>query len=827
MNTFCKTTFKKIRVNKNYKRKTLTPFLSNLINKRNLLVRQSKKKTCSSNLDNQIKILNKKISFEEALLKRNTLLNFYTKFASDPEKINLSEMWKYLNIVSPKFNSPLPQAKINHLGRLISSPAELKLCLAKEYKDRFRLRPSRPDFGNLKERKLEIFQLCLDIVKSKIIRDINKTDLSQALHDLKNKKSRDPHGLINEIFKGDVSGSNLNDSLLLLFNCLKSELYFPDFMKWSNITTIHKKGSVLNLQNQRGVNRVSVVRSIFMKILYNMKYQIVDDNMSDGQMGGRKKKGCRNNIFIINSVIFDVQKSKTAKPVCLQIYDYKQMFDSLSLEQSIIDLYHYGIQDETLHLLYEANKETHISVKTPFGLTERETVKSTVLQGETWASLLASVQVDSISQECMKSGYYYDYKNTLKISILSLVDDCIGMTQANHTSQQLNVCFNVKSAEKLFQFGSSKCKKMFIGKKSDLDLSGTLYVDTWKTRYNSSKANGEILLEETFEGPAPIEEVNEWIYLGFKISNYNNNLSNIRYVKAKSISNIKKILIKLESLNLYSYHFECGILFLKVMLRPSILYASETYFNLTETELRLIERIEESFMRQLLGAPRFYPITQIYLELSVYPARFEIIKQRLLLLHYILNQDKSSTIHQVFILQDANRIKGDWVSLCKESLKILKINYTFTEIKQMSAKQFKNIIKSKIEIEAFSYLLQRVKSKGHQIQYTKFQTSEYLMPNQIIKSIEDKKFLFACRNEVLLTNFNEQKLCICNKQINLIHLYNCEIIYSKTITVEFNKIYNGTLQEMKYIIRRIQENIIKCNLPKNLLRSPFYFKGNG
>ena len=70
-----------------------------------------------------------------------------------------------------------------------------------------------------------------------------------------------------------------------------------------------------------------------MRIIYNGKYPEIDKNMSDSQMGGRKGKGCRNNIFILNDIIHDVLHSKKMKPVLLQIYDYAQMFDSIDLQQ--------------------------------------------------------------------------------------------------------------------------------------------------------------------------------------------------------------------------------------------------------------------------------------------------------------------------------------------------------------------------------------------------------------------------------------------------------------------------------------------------------------
>ena len=101
---------------------------------------------------------------------------------------------------------------------------------------------------------------------------------------------------------------------------------------------------------------------------------------------------------------------------------------------------------------------------------------------------------------------------------------------------------------------------------------------------------------------------------------------NIQSIKNKSIGTIKKIFTKLDALHLRKYYFECGLMFMNIMLRSSILYACETYYNLKETEIRELERIEESFMRRILNTTKGCPIIQIYIELGQIPARFDIIK---------------------------------------------------------------------------------------------------------------------------------------------------------------------------------------------------------
>ena len=296
------------------------------------------------------------------------------------------------------------------------SQGQRKSKLAKEYKNRLRSRPTRPDLKNMKSMKKKIFNMKMKLAKGKRSSSWEMVDLEKALSDLKNEKSRDFEGYINEIFKEGVIGSDLKKSLLKMYNNLRKEKLIPTFMNFADITTVHKRGSRLDPENDRGIFRVSVLRYILMRMIYNEKYPIIDKNMTDCQMRGRKGKGCKSNIWIINGIIHEVLKSKRMKPVMLQIYDYKQMFDSINLQEAISDIYNVGLNDDSPALIYDANKEIQMSVKTPSGLTKRQTIKNIVLQGDTFGSILASVQVDSIGKDVVNAGLGYQYKDSLDIS---------------------------------------------------------------------------------------------------------------------------------------------------------------------------------------------------------------------------------------------------------------------------------------------------------------------------------------------------------------------------------------------------------------------------
>ena len=128
-----------------------------------------------------------------------------------------------------------------------------------------------------------------------------------TLKSLKSNKTRDPCGLINELFKPPVIGQDLEDTVLQLVNGIKREYFIPYNVQMSNITTIYKKkGSKHDLESDRGIFGLSVFQKIINGLIYKEKYPLVDAGMTDSNIGARKKKNIKNHLFIINGVINSV-----------------------------------------------------------------------------------------------------------------------------------------------------------------------------------------------------------------------------------------------------------------------------------------------------------------------------------------------------------------------------------------------------------------------------------------------------------------------------------------------------------------------------------------
>ena len=504
------------------------------------------------------------------------------------------------------------------------------------------------------------------------------------------------------------------------------------------------------------------------------------------------------------------------------------MFDSVNLKEAINDLYDYGVKDDNLSLIYKANEEIQMAIKTPGGLTDRQRITNSVLQGDTWGSMMASVQVDTFGKAIEEEGIGYLYKNVLPITMLGLVDDVVLVTDTGYKAQQMNMILNVKTSEKGLQFGINKCKSLTIGNQENC-INSDLFVDSWKQELVENKNTGENTLVERYIGELPIGKTTEYKYLGFIISAKGDNNANIKARQNKSIGIIKTILHKLEIMKLKKYYFECAMVYFNVILRGSILYASETYYNLTENNLRNIEKIEEGFLRKILRTQKGCPISQLYLETGQWPARFQITKLRLLFLKSILDENEQSLVFKFFKLQLQQPTKNDWVSTCKKDLEEMKINLKFEEIRMMSKENFANIVKSKIPEMAFKYLLNKRGSKGKEILYNRLEMAEYLTPNNDMLRIEEKQELFSVRNRMVNIgyNFGKKEKCIkCEENEDMTHIYDCKYLNKKTKEISFDKIFKGNLFQQIKAFRIFQENMRrrneeKLNITKHLPCDPF------
>ena len=74
-----------------------------------------------------------------------------------------------------------------------------------------------------------------------------------------------------------------------------------------------------------------------MRILFNSESSMIDSNMSDSNIGGRKNTSCINHIWVLESIIHEEINSKSRSPILLQQYDYKHVLTFMKLALKVVN----------------------------------------------------------------------------------------------------------------------------------------------------------------------------------------------------------------------------------------------------------------------------------------------------------------------------------------------------------------------------------------------------------------------------------------------------------------------------------------------------------
>ena len=156
-------------------------------------------------------------------------------------------------------------------------------------------------------------------------------------------------------------------------------------------------GSVRKLSNYRGIFLVLILCIIFEKLLKNRVTPLLEENMTKFQTGGVKNKGVVDNLFVLRDLIDHSKYLK--KELWITFYDIEKCFDSLWLEDCINSLWHCGVDDDILYLIYLLNRKANIIVRIPFGNTQSFEICNLVKQGTVLGPILNNCSLDDICSE--------------------------------------------------------------------------------------------------------------------------------------------------------------------------------------------------------------------------------------------------------------------------------------------------------------------------------------------------------------------------------------------------------------------------------------------
>ena len=385
--------------------------------------------------------------------------------------IDSKQLWKLKKKLCPKVRDP-PSAMMDKSGNLLTSDKALQKRAIEVYAERLEGNVIMSPLKNLEDDVNTLCEIRVKISKSKTTDPWSLEDLKEVLKQLKPDKSRDPDGYINEIFKESTAGSDLILGILKIMNMIKKQQKYPKILEKCNISSIHKKKSRKDFENYRGIFRVPILRSILDRLTYNDSYYTIDSHLTDGNVGARKDRSVRDNIFVLSAIINSVSTS-TCEAIQVQVLDATKCFDKLWLQACINSLYEAGIDNDTLNLLYMENRNAQVAVKINNKLSARISVRDVVMQGSVWGSIKCTTTMDTMNQTAMADKtlqYYYKGDPQIPIGVLGMVGDTLGVTKCGKDAIRKNAFINSFMETQRLVLSKEKSSVLHFGSKTKCPL---------------------------------------------------------------------------------------------------------------------------------------------------------------------------------------------------------------------------------------------------------------------------------------------------------------------------------------------------------------------
>ena len=467
-------------------------------------------------------------------------------------------------------------------------------------------------------------------------------EIKIAIGQLRTNKSAGPDKLLNEFF---INGKDvLCKTLLILFNKLFSMGYFPKEWTEGFIIPLHKKGSINDVENYRGITLLSTLGKLFSRVINNRLSEWAEEYyiLIEAQAGFRPGMGTIDNIFVLHGLI--THHLNHGKKLFCAFVDFTKAFDYVVRDNLWFKLIHLGLRGNILNIIKSMYESIKSRVKFCDKLGTEFFCSLGVRQGECLFPLLFSLYVNDIEDHFSHSGFEGLDLHMFKIFLLLYADDIV---------------IFANSAEEL---------------QSGLDLL-SVYCNKWKMKVNVSKTKilifrkGGILsrqLEFIYEGSI-IEIVKHFKYLGIVFTT-GGSFSEAQNTLA---GQAQKAIFKL---NKYLYKFtfitpKHKLDIFDKLITPILNYSSEVWGF---CQANAIERVHMQFCKKLLGVKKTTQNDFVYGELGrvnyVTKRHLQIIKYWFKLL--MAPENKYIKLIYNMMLHDLEVLphKTNWASLVRQLL---------------------------------------------------------------------------------------------------------------------------------------------------------------
>ena len=337
------------------------------------------------------------------------------------------------------------------------------------------------------------------------------------------------------------------------------------------------------------------------------------------------------------------------------------------------------------------NRTAEITVRTPFGEAPPFKIDNIVKQGTVWGSKLCCATTAEISKEDTSGGASV---GSVTIHSTLYVDDC---NRFNTNIDDVIVShhrFLNFSNRKRAPLNGEKCVLLPINKKAHTAIPTLMIENHIMKEVDKATVLGDI----------------------FNNKGNNNDLIAARAKSGKGI--IVNMLAMCNEMSFGRFSIESLLLLYKTVFVQTLLYNSEAWTYITDTNLTLLHTLQLRCLKRIVRTSSSTPNSFLLLEMGILPLEFEIHIRQLRFLHHIVTLTQDDPVLNLYIQQQQYPNARNWAN----NIKHLRTIYTLpadNEIQNLSREAWKRMVKSVVMKRAMVRLKKQCAKlkKTSQLQY--------------------------------------------------------------------------------------------------------------
>ena len=499
---------------------------------------------------------------------------------------------------------------------------------------------------------------------------ISEEEIVKAIKELKLNRSAGPDLLINEFF---IYGKDVLLRVLnMLFNKIFELGYFPESWSEGHVIPLHKKGSINNVENYRGITLLSTLSKLFTRLLNNRLTQWAEvyGVYVEAQAGFRANMSTVDNIYVLHGLISHFLNS--GKKLYCAFVDFTKAFDYVVRDNLWFKLVKLGVRGKILNIVRSMYESVKTKVKYYNQLSGEYICTLGVRQGECLSPFLFSMFLNDIEESFISNGADGIDVDSFKFFLMLYADDIVLF---GNTHEELQDNLNTLS---------DYCNRW------------RLVVNDLKTKVVIFRKGGTIPrnLEFVYQGNK-IEIVNKFSYLGVVFTtggSFANAQSTLSGQALKAIFKMNKYLYKFTSISV-----EHRIQLFDKLVTPILNYGSEVWgFQKADA----IEKVHMKFCKSVLGVKKTTQNDFIYGELG---RKTMLCNRQVNIVRYwikILESDERKYVKRIYNMMINDLIdspnKLNWASLLRDTLCNLGFRDVWLAQSVGNSKLFLSIFKQRV-----------------------------------------------------------------------------------------------------------------------------------